>query len=1220
MSTNKKRASSSPILSHEDYQKYIHLYNSMNQGVVFQNAKGEITAANPAAEKFLGLSIDQMQGRKSIDERWKSIHLDGSDFPGDEHPAMVSLKTGKPVFNQIMGIYHPLKDDYVWILVSAEPIFEAEEDKPYEVFTTFTDITSQIIAEKRLKRQSELQAILTEVSSSFIDTSGQSQEMVINKSLEMIGKFLNADRTYIFDYDHEEEVTNNTFEWCNEGIEPQIELLQKTPFSLVSLWIETHFSGGTMNIPDIFELDEDDTLRQILEPQDIKSLITVPIFENKKCVGFVGVDSVIDHRIYGDIDENILKIYAQLLSNLNTQVKNRQEIEENRRFLEDIFQSSDSIIIIKDTRGVYQMVNQKWVEITGIKNEDVIGKTDFDLFPYAIAKTFSDNDQEAIQNDKVLEVEELLRVHNLSEPRYFLANKFPVKNHEGVIIGVCGIVNEISERKRIESELIDTNNRLLNLVNSQTNYVLRTNLEGNLNYANLKYIQDFGWLHGEEDIIGSNGLKSIMPYHHERTLEAVIFCINNPGQIRKVELDKPIKNGSIQTTLWEFVCIVNVNKEPYEIQCMGFDITKEKQASEKLKQSEEKYKTLFNDSPDGYLILKDNVFIECNNAALEMFRSDKSALIGRNPLDISPEYQPTGERSTTIATKIEKEIEADGKSSFEWVIQRLDGTTFLSNITATPIQYDGNDVMFITWRDITKQNEAIERNKLLSEVIEQSPMYVKITDPNGAIEYVNSSLLEKINSTLDDQIGKISTIWSYDSSENEILQEMRHTLKQGSKWRGEFFNNLIPGNHYWENIVISPIRDRMGVVKYYVEVSEDISTKKEAEKERIARKEAEAANVAKNRFLSNMSHEIRTPLQAIMGYSHILKRNGNLNDKQLEQVSSILRSGNHLLQLIEDILQFSVIESKKLIIKKKTFRFSDVLNDMYLMFSQKIEEKGTYLILPEHIFDHYIYADESKIRQVLVNIIGNAVKFTAHGGIKIEVLSERDNQSNSIQITVSVSDTGPGMTAEEINLIFEEFRQFELGFKEGGTGLGMSISYHLTKALGGNLSVSSVLGEGTVVTFDFPAEIVDQPSQSELKSYSDSGEIETNQYEISGLARKKLLIVDDNQDNRETLRDLLEPLGYEIFEAIDGQDGVDKALDIVPNIILMDIRMPRMNGYDASRVIKSSTIGTKTKIIAVTASEFDQDEAKVLESGLDGYIRKPFQPNSLFELIKLHVT
>lgn len=1219
MNTNKKRARSSPMPSHEDYQKYIHLYQSMNQGVVFQNVKGEITAANPAAEKFLGLSLDQLQGRKSIDKRWKSIHLDGSDFPGHEHPAMVSLKTGKPVYNQTMGIYHPIENDYVWILVSAEPIFKANEVKPYEVFTTFTDITSQIIAEKRLKHQSELQEILTHISSSFIDLSSHTKEMVINKSLEMIGKFLNADRTYIFDYDHEQQVTINTFEWCKEGIEPQIEFLQRTPFELTTLWIETHFSGGTMNIPDIFEMDENDTLRQILEPQNIKSLITVPIFENKKCIGFVGVDSVFDHRIYGDIDESILKIYAQLLSNLNTQVKHLQEIKEKRVFLEDIFQSSDSIIVIKDTQGVYQMINQKWVVITGKKKEDVIGKTDFDLFPYEIAKTFSDNDQEAIQNDKVIEVEELLKVHNQSEPRYFLANKFPVKNHEGDIIGVCGIINEISERKRIEKELIDTNNRLLNLVNSQTNYVLRTNLEGNLNYVNLKYIQDFGWLHGEEDIIGSNGLKSIMPYHHERTSEAVLFCIQNPGQIRKVEIDKPAKDGSIQTSLWEFVCLVNVKKEPQEIQCMGFDITKEKEASQKLKESEEKYKTLFNDSPDGYLILKDDVFIECNRAALEMYRSGRSELLGKSPIDISPEYQPNGERSTYLATKIFKEIETYGKSNFEWLIMRFDGTTFLSNITATTIEYESNDVLFITWRDISMQHETMERNKLLSEVIEQSPMYVKITDPNGVIEYANSSFLEKIDSKLEDQIGKISTIWSHNSSKNKTLQEMRHTLNQGSKWRGEFFNDLIPENAYWENIVISPIRDSLGVVKYFVEVSEDISTKKEAETERIARKEAEAANVAKNRFLSNMSHEIRTPLQAIMGYSHILKRNGNLNDKQLEQVSSILRSGNHLLQLIEDILQFSVIESKRLIIKKKTFKFSDILTDMYLMFSQKLVEKGIYLILPEQIFDHYLYADESKIRQVLVNIIGNAVKFTSLGGIKIEVLLQQEKPSNPIHVMVTVSDTGPGMAAEEINLIFEEFRQFELGFKEGGTGLGMSISHHLTKAIGGNLSVSSVLGEGTVVKFDFPAEIVDQPSQSDLKSYSDSGEIDLNQNEFRGLNRKKLLIVDDNQDNRETLRDLLEPLGYEIFEAFDGQDGIEKAMDIEPNVILMDIRMPGMNGYDASKAIKSSKIGTKTKIIAVTASEFEQDEAKISESGLDGYIRKPFQPNNLFELIRLHI-
>jgi PAS domain S-box-containing protein len=1096
MSTRKQTLHSSQS-SDVESNKYLHLYNSMNQGVVYQNAKGEIMTANAAAEKFLGLTLDEMQGRKSIDPRWKCIYQDGSDFPGDQHPAMISLKTGKPVHNQIMGVYHPISDSYVWILVSAEPIFKDGEVKPIEVFATFTDITNQIIAEKRLKHQSELQAILTEVSSSFIDTSGQTQDMVINNSLEMIGKFLKADRTYIFDYDHEEEVTNNTFEWCNEGIEPQIEFLQKTPFSFVSAWIETHFSGGAMNIPDIFELEKDDALRQILEPQGIKSLITVPIFENKKCVGFVGVDSVIDHRIYGDIDENILKIYAQLLSNLNTQIKNRREIEENRRFLEDIFQSSASIIIIKDTNGVYQMVNQKWVETTGLAREDVIGKTDFDLFPYAIAKTFFENDQNAIQNDTIIEVEELLKVSQESEPRFFLANKFPVKNHIGHIVGVCGIVNEISGRKKMELDLKETNNRLLNLVKSQTNYVIRTNLEGKLNYVNHKYIKDFGWLHESSEPLGSSGLISIMPYHHQRTMEVVTYCVNNPGEIKKVELDKPLADGSVQTTLWEFVCILNDQNEPNEIQCMGFDITTEKKANEKLRQSEEKYKTLFNDSPIGCLILKGEHFIDCNSAALAMFKSKKEELVGKSPLDISPEFQPTGEKSSLLAKNIIEQAFIEGKITFEWVIKRLDGSEFLSKIEATPINYNEEEALFITWQDIT------------------------------------------------------------------VL--------------------------------------------------------KEVENERIARKVAEAANTAKNRFLSNMSHEIRTPLQAIMGYSHILKRNGNLNAKQESQVTSILRSGNHLLQLIEDILQFSVIESNNIVLKERVFNLSDIMADMYLMFLQKVEEKGTYLLVPQDANQEYILADESKIRQILVNIIGNAVKFTSTGGTTVTVEHHEINQANEKLISVIVSDTGPGMTDAEIGLIFEEFKQFDLGQREGGTGLGMSISHHLVKAMGGNLNVSRNDSNGTTVRFDFVAKVVVEPSLDDISSYSDSGFIDYTEDHSSSTYHPKILIVDDNQDNRETLRELLEPMGYTIYEAIDGADGLEKAQGIEPDIILMDIRMPNMDGYASSKAIKNSAIGSKVKIIAVTASEFEKDDEKISESGLDDYIRKPFQPDSLFEIIKLNL-
>lgn len=1075
-------------------EKYLHIYNSMNQGVVYQNADGYITDANPAAQRLLGLSLAQLQGRKSVDPRWKAIRQDGSDFPGEEHPAMISLKSGNPISDAVMGIYHHKKDSYVWILVNAEPIFGGNSsDEPSEVYTTFTDITERIIAEKRLKHQSELQAILTAISGSFINISGLSPDEVINHSLKQLGEYLGGDRAYIFDYEHEKQNIRNTYEWCKEGIEPQIDQLQDFPFSMGPDWIDAHFNGKAINIPDVMALGKENGVRKVLELQGIKSLITVPIIDKDICFGFLGIDSVTDHKNYGDIDENILRIYSQLLLSLYKKLKTQKELQK-------------------------------------------------------------------------------------------------------------------------------TNFRLQNLVNSQTNYVVRVNMEGFITYANPKYIQEFGWLHKGREVIGTPALDSIQSYHHQKTREIVELCINNPGTIEKVELDKPLENGSIQTTLWEFVCLMDKDGNPNEVQSLGFDITKEKKVTEKLIESENKYKTLFEDSPEGYLIQKDNIFIECNAAAINIIGYDnKEQLIGKSPADISPAFQHNGKSSNQFAEKLIESAHQDGNVRFEWLIKRGDNKTVLLNVSLSKLKYNDDEVLFVTWHDITKERENEDRINLLSEVIEQSPMLVVITNTKGEIEYVNSSLVNKIGYSKKELIGSRTDIWRSGYHNEAFYYELWDTIKSGKKWRGEFYNKTKAGEYYWEKAVISPIFDKYGSIKHFAGVKEDVTFIKQVEAERITQKEVIAANEAKGKFLSRMSHEIRTPLNAIMSYSYILQRNNNFTNKQNNQLHAINRSGEHLLKLIEDILDYSKIESNSIEIKKHEFSTKLLCDDMELMFHQNTVDKGIYFKTESNNLPEYIFADEGKIRQVLVNIIGNSVKFTDFGGITVKTNFTPSLSQDEGQLQISISDTGPGMTKEEVDDIFIEFAQFGAADNKGGTGLGMPIVRKLIDVMGGNIKIDSKPGKGMKIDLSIPVVIVDEETisknlETRQPRIPDSGPVS------SRIGKIKVLIVDDSEDNRDTLRELIEPDGYDIYEAVDGKDGVKKAKNIKPDIILMDIQMPKMNGYEASKQIKSEPFGDSVKIIAVTASEYERDDQKLIDNGLDDYLRKPFQPEILFEKIKYWIS
>lgn len=1201
--------------------KYLHLYNSMNQGVVYQNADGYITDANPAAQRLLGLSLAQLQGRKSVDPRWKAIRQDGSDFPGEEHPAMLSLKSGKPIRDAVMGIYHHKKDSYVWILVNAEPIYgDKSSDEPSEVYTTFTDITERIFAEKRLEHQSELQAILTAISGSFINISGLSPDEIIDDSLMKLGKYLDADRTYIFDYEHEQENIRNTYEWCKEGIEPQLDQLQETPYSMVPDWIDAHHNGKTMNIPDVMKLDKEDGLRQILEPQGIKSIITVPIIDKENCIGFVGIDSVADHKIFGDIDENILKIYSQLLVNLYKKIEAQKEIEEKQSFMDGVFQSSNSLVAIKSIEGKYLFVNRQWEKVTGLKSEDIIGRTDFDFFPPEIARQFVDNDRQVIEKDRIIETEEILAVEMSETYRYFLSNKFPIKYNSGKTKGLCFIAFEITDRKKVEKELEETNIRLQNLVNSQTNYVVRVNLEGFITYANPKYIEDFGWFHKGREVIGTPALDSIQSYHRQKTREIVELCINNPGTIEKVELDKALENGSIQTTLWEIVCLTDKDGNPTEVQSLGFDITKEKKVTEKLIESENKYKTLFEDSPEGYLIQKDNIFIECNAAAINIIGYDnKEQLIGKSPADISPSIQLGGMPSNQFAEKLTESAHQDGNVRFEWLIKRGDNSTVLLNVSLSKIIYNDDEVLFVSWHDITKERENEDRINLLSEVIEQSPMLVVITNTKGEIEYVNSSLVNKIGYSKKELIGSRTDIWRSGYHNEAFYNELWDTIKSGEKWRGEFYNKTKAGEYYWEKAVVSPIFDKYGSIKHFAGVKEDVTIIKQVEAERITQKEVIAANEAKGKFLSRMSHEIRTPLNAIMSYSYILQRNNTFTNKQNNQLHAINRSGEHLLKLIEDILDYSKIESNRIEIKKHEFSTKLLCDDMELMFHQNTVDKGIYFKTELNNIPEYIFADEGKIRQVLVNIIGNSVKFTDFGGITLKTNFTPSLLQDEGQLQISISDTGPGMTKEEVDDIFIEFAQFGAADNKGGTGLGMPIVRKLIDVMGGNIKIDSKPGKGTKIDLSIPVVIVDEETisknlETRQPRIPDSGPVS------SRIGKIKVLIVDDSEDNRDTLRELIEPDGYDIYEAVDGKDGVKKAKNIKPDIILMDIQMPKMNGYEASKQIKSEPFGDSVKIIAVTASEYERDDQKLIDNGLDDYLRKPFQPEILFEKIKYWIS
>jgi PAS domain S-box-containing protein len=514
-----------------------------------------------------------------------------------------------------------------------------------------------------------------------------------------------------------------------------------------------------------------------------------------------------------------------------------------------------------------------------------------------------------------------------------------------------------------------------------------------------------------------------------------------------------------------------------------------------------------------------------------------------------------------------------------------------------------------------------ESEAKFSSTFYSSPLSMAIVSlETGQYLDVNNTFLKSAEMPREDVIGYTTLENGFCVYPEEREQFYRELKKNGSvrdfeaSYRtgsGEVRLNMFSGE-----IVLIKSKPHLLVA------GNDITERKKAEAElaqrnvdlEAAKQAAELANQAKSIFLANMSHELRTPLNVMLGFAQVMQRDLTRNPDYFQQTSAenlqiIQDSGEHLLALINDILDMDKIEAGRMELHLQPVDLHGLIQSLQEMFQHNAHQKDLILTCDRTSnVPQYIETDEAKLRQVLINLLGNAVKFTPSGSVTLRV---RKTQQ---VLKFEVEDTGVGISPEELHQLFAPFYQTIAGRKsQTGTGLGLTISKKYVEILGGNLTVASTVEQGTMFQFEIPIKLAPSVERKIAEPYRTVVKLAPNQ------PTYRILVVEDKWESRTLLVKLLEPLGFEVREAQNGREAVETWEDWQPHLIWMDMRMPVMDGYEATQCIRGHVKGQATAIIALTASALEQEKVIILSSGCNDFVRKPFRDNLIFDKIREHL-
>ncbi len=976
-----------------------------------------------------------------------------------------------------------------------------------------------------------------------------------------------------------------------------------------------------------------------------------------------------------------------------TDISDRKQVEEALRQSESRYRAlvTASAQSVFTTNAAGEVVDSipLWEALTGQSESQTKGMGWLDCIHPDDRESTMQAWLEAVYTGSLYEVEQRIRIAT-GEYRLFLVRGVPVLDDQGNIREWVGTQTDITNRKRSEEALRLSELKYRNIFENSQVGIGRTRLEDGLFLdVNQRYAEIMGFSCAT-DLIGKRFTSEFYASPGDR--ERILAELKQYGEVRNFEEQLLRPDGS---TAWGLLSL-RLNTEENCLDFVIADITDRKLAEAALHRSNAILKAQQEASIDGILVVdENNLIVSYNKRFCQLWQIPEPLIHNSNSPKLLQWVLNQLEQPEEFLAKVEYLYAHPEVVSRDEIFMK-DGRTldrYSASVRSPTGDYYGRIWYF---RDITERKQAeaeLQHRAQVDSLLNRISRQLIDQDVDTAINYTLRAIAEFMQA-------QRSCIFDYFESQRQfqLVHEWRTAdIEPLPSTAGDsaiepfpwFYSQILSGNpvqglqvsriadtpteaaqekesellhkEFIQSVVVVPMIHSAKVVglleldvvncsktwsqeeiNLLQRVSELIAigrSRYQAEEAlRVAKEAAEAANRAKSAFLANMSHELRTPLNAILGFAQLMERDPTLTNRQRDSLATINRSGEHLLKLINDVLEMSKIEAGRIVLNQTPFDLHRLLQTIQEMFQVRAQAKQLSLqveLTPN--LPQYILTDEGKLQQVLINLLGNAIKFTDTGRVTlrvssvdnhVSVVNAQTNHSRPItidpeQITIhfEVEDTGKGIVAEELDNLFQPFVQTESGVQvREGTGLGLTISRQFVQLMGGDIRLTSVVDRGSTFYFDIKVELAKATEVA----------LPTPKERVIRLApgqpTYRILVVDDRQENCDLLTQLLNSVGFETRAAANGQEAIAYWQTWHPHLIWMDMRMPVMDGYEATRKIRAaeklhatSLQHQPTVIIALTASAFEEQRSKIFSVGCDEFIRKPFREEVIFSKMAEHL-